>query len=76
MDVITFPENLLNASGLSILLHGLISLPDTTSYDNKYIFGDDLIKISYFCTFSVVMHTYAKNYFTNVYFTSLCRPST
>ena len=28
MDVITFPENLLTTSGLSILLHGVISLPD------------------------------------------------
>ena len=28
MDVIT--------SGLSILLHGVISLPDTTSYDNVF----------------------------------------
>ena len=31
MDVITFPENLLTTSGLSILLHGVISLPDGTS---------------------------------------------
>ena len=30
MDVITFPVNLY---GLSILLHGVISLPDATSYD-------------------------------------------
>ena len=29
MDVITFPEN----GGLLILLHGVISLPDATSYD-------------------------------------------
>ena len=27
MDVITFPENLLTTTGLSILLHGVISLP-------------------------------------------------
>ena len=33
MDVITFPVNLLTTSGLSILLHGVISLPDATSYD-------------------------------------------
>ena len=32
MDVITFPVNLLITSGLSILLHGVISLPDATSY--------------------------------------------
>ena len=35
MDVITFPVNLYTTSGLSILLHGVISLPDATSYDNK-----------------------------------------
>ena len=34
MDVITFPENLLSTSGLSILLHGVISLPDATSCNN------------------------------------------
>ena len=40
MDVITFPVNLLTTSGLSILLHGVISLPDATSYDKKlYTFG-------------------------------------
>ena len=33
MDVITFPENPKATSGLSILLHGVISLPDATSYD-------------------------------------------
>ena len=33
MDVITFPENLQTTSGLSILLHGVISLPDAMSYD-------------------------------------------
>ena len=33
MDVITFPINLSTTSGLSILLHGVISLPDATSYD-------------------------------------------
>ena len=34
MDVITFPENMLTTSGLLILLHGVISLPDATSCDN------------------------------------------
>ena len=29
-----FPVNLLTTSCSSILLHGVISLPDTTSYDN------------------------------------------
>ena len=33
MDVITFPENRSTTSGLQILLHGVISLPDATSYD-------------------------------------------
>ena len=33
IDIITFPENLLTTSGLSILLHGVISFPDATSYD-------------------------------------------
>ena len=31
-----FPENLLTTSGLSILLHGVISLSDATSYDTTY----------------------------------------
>ena len=34
MDVITFPESLKITSRLSILLHGVISLPDTTSCDD------------------------------------------
>ena len=34
MDVITFPENLYTTSGLSILLHSIISLPDASSCDN------------------------------------------
>ena len=33
MDVITFPENRSTTSGLQILLHGVISLPDAASYD-------------------------------------------
>ena len=35
MDVLAFPENLKTTSALSILLHGVISLPDVTSYDKK-----------------------------------------
>ena len=35
MGVITFPENLSTTSGLSILLHDVISLPDTTAYAQK-----------------------------------------
>ena len=31
---ITFPENLSTTSGFSILLHGVISLPGATAYDN------------------------------------------
>ena len=33
MDVITFPEILETTSGLSILLHGVISLPYVTAYE-------------------------------------------
>ena len=37
MDVIMLRKNLSTTSGLSILLHGVIPLPDVTSYDNgKY----------------------------------------
>ena len=32
MDVVTFPDNLLTTSGLSILFHDIISLPDASSY--------------------------------------------
>ena len=35
MNVITFPVNLNTTSGLSILLHGVISLQDATSYDKN-----------------------------------------
>ena len=35
MDVIMFPVNLKTTSGLSILLHGVISLSDATSYYNS-----------------------------------------
>ena len=33
MDVITFSVDLITTSGLSILLHGVISLSDVKSYD-------------------------------------------
>ena len=33
MDVILFPVNLLSTSDLSILMHGVSSLPDATSHD-------------------------------------------
>ena len=35
MEFITFPIKSVTTSDLSILLHGVISLPDTASYDNK-----------------------------------------
>ena len=38
MDVITFPDSLNTTSGLSILLHGVISLPDATSYDKVILY--------------------------------------
>ena len=41
MDVITFPVKLKTTSGLLILLHGVISVPDATSYD-KAIFEHSL----------------------------------
>ena len=34
MNVIEFPKNLQTTTGLSILLHGVITLPDATSYVN------------------------------------------
>ena len=49
MDVITFPENLLTTSGLSILMHGVISLPDAMSCDKR-------IKV----TRSVIMNIFQK----------------
>ena len=36
MGVITFPVNLKTTSGLQILLHSVISLPDATSYDKAF----------------------------------------
>ena len=33
MDILRFPENLQTSSGLMILLNGIISLPDVTSFD-------------------------------------------
>ena len=45
MDVITFPVNLYTTSGLSILLNGIISLPNATSYD-KMNFQDYVLKHS------------------------------
>ena len=38
MDVSTVPENMLTTSGLSILMHGVISIPDATSC-NKNVHG-------------------------------------
>ena len=34
IDIIKFPENLSTTSDLRTFLHGVISLPDETSYDN------------------------------------------
>ena len=46
MDVITFRENRKTISVLQILLHGVISLPDATSYDKsrqqKLLVGKEL----------------------------------
>ena len=44
MAIMTFPVNLKTTSGLSILLHGIISLPDRTSYiPFKYNMDLDII---------------------------------
>ena len=60
MDVITFPENQLTTSGLQILLHGVISLPDATSYDKMTYSYKVLSKRNYFFKmkwlFLVVLH--------------------
>ena len=48
MDGITFPENLYTTSGLSILLYGVISPPDATSYD-KIFFSCFSIKTYVVC---------------------------
>ena len=47
MDVLAFPENLWIASGLLILMHGVISLPDWTSYDIKRFSGLFTIDLFY-----------------------------
>ena len=44
MDVITFPEKRWTTSGLQILLHGVISLPNATSYD-KFELQNNIIMI-------------------------------
>ena len=47
MDIITFPKNLLTTSGLSILMHDVISLPDALSYDKmeSYVHGSVLVNL-------------------------------
>ena len=60
MDVITFPVILLTTSGLSILLHGVISLTDATSCDklhyllsnNKYMYDYQTVSILH-----IIIHT-------------------
>ena len=44
MDIITFPENRWTTSGLQILLHGVISLTDATSYDKMWVLNKDVKK--------------------------------
>ena len=43
MDVIKFPVNRYTTSGLQILLHGVISLPDVTSYDKLVLFSESSV---------------------------------
>ena len=44
MDVITFHDNPSTTSGLLVLLHGVFSLPDATSYDND-VASDDGVNL-------------------------------
>ena len=45
-----FPVNLYTTSGLSILLHGVNSLPDATSYDNRHL--NLILRKAVFCFFA------------------------
>ena len=48
MDIITLSTNLNTTSGLSIVLHGVISLPDLISCDKDYLHRDNnIIALSY-----------------------------
>ena len=49
MDVITIPENLKTTSGLTILLHGVISLTAATSYDKHFFLYEPCHDISKQC---------------------------
>ena len=49
MDIITFPINLLTTGGLSILLHGVISLLDALSYDKMPFDLTEKIKLNPIC---------------------------
>ena len=49
------PKNLKTTSGLSILMHGVISLPDTTSYDKKISEISSEIEISPTPTYTLVV---------------------
>ena len=49
-----FPENLKTTGGLSILMHGIISLPDGMSYDKNHVL---LIKCSASLTFYIFTTT-------------------
>ena len=51
MDIIMFPVNLRSTSGLSILLHDVISLTDATSYDKSANCMGDIFKISQILNF-------------------------
>ena len=54
MDVITFPVNLLTTSGLSILLHGVISLSVATSYDKVNSFYTEALVLDLSITNDIV----------------------
>ena len=69
MDVITFLENQQTTSGLSILLHGIISLPDVTSYDKYWCNkANDFMVMSHSIKMKEIdLYFLQKNYTTQIH---------
>ena len=71
-----FSENLLTSGGLPILLHGVVLLPDSTSYDSTYSFSTLLsLKFITFtnlkkATFSGILRFMSKFESTNCLFSA------
>ena len=66
------PENLLTTSGLSILMHGLISLPDATSYDKRTLFLSKWIY--YFNSLSAITVNYSDRNIEHAYLLRCFKP--